>query len=79
MEGTRVRFPEKLILAPEHHHIDTAGNDCQGPLENSDRVGEAAHVFITERDLLQDKKVARIELDRALQIAQALLLLAAAA
>src|SRR6266567_3843105 len=46
-------------------------------IQGSDRLGIAPQCLVTERDLLQSIKVSRIQLRRALQIAQPFLLLAA--
>ena len=54
-----------------------SGTIANARSKRSDRLGIAPQELVTERDLLQSVKVARVQLHRALQVLQTFLLLAA--
>src|SRR5437868_3703599 len=49
--------------------IDIRGDESEGSVEHSRHVGIATQIDVTERNLLKDVEVARIELQCLLQIA----------
>ena len=73
MERPRVSFPEEFLECAIGPRFD----GCRARSLTRDPLGKPPQQLITERDLLQSRKVARIQLHRALQIAQTFLLLAA--
>src|SRR2546430_1932545 len=79
MERTSVPFPAELIFCNSNPGIEMIGNNGQRVMISGDDLGIAAQELITDRELLQSIKVARIKLECALQIAQPFLLLAAPA
>src|SRR5205823_13841158 len=75
-EAAACPLSRRARTMPESRRFDVVGHDAERAIQRSDRLGIAPQTLITERDLLQSKKVARVQLDRALQVAQSFLLLA---
>src|SRR5207302_4882376 len=70
-------FREDVKFCTIGPRFDVVGHDRYRPIQRSDPVGKAPQALVTERDLLQSIKVARVQLYRALQVLQTFLLLAA--
>src|SRR5207244_10460628 len=77
VERLSVSFPEEFPQCAIRPRFDVVGHDSERPIQRSDGVGVTPQGLVTERDLLQNIKVAGVQLHRALQIAQTFLLLAA--
>src|SRR4029453_5065909 len=60
VERSSVPFPKEFICCPCGARFHVIGPEAGGTIQRGDRVGITPKGLVTERDLLQSKKVARV-------------------
>src|SRR5437588_5608613 len=72
MQRARICFPVQIDLSSDSEDLGIVRFDGRCAIKNCNRLGITAQIRITERDLLQRIKIARIDLKRALDVLQGL-------
>jgi hypothetical protein len=68
MQGTSIGFPMKFRGRARYFRIDIVRHDSQRTIQHGFFFSVAPENSIANRNLLQRKKVARVEINRALQV-----------
>ena len=71
MQRLAVGLPFQRNLRARHARVHIVRKNDEGAVEHCCHVRIAVEVFITARELLQDKDIPRIELESALEILHA--------
>ena len=75
VQRSRIGFPVKINQTTLHSRLNIVRGDRQSPIKHSIHVWPTAKKLIADGKLSESKRISRIQLYRALQIAQPFLVL----
>ena len=75
VQRLRIGFPVQINQTSLHSRLNVIRGDRQSPIKHSSHVRPTAKKLIADGKLSESKRISRIQLHRALQIAQSFLVL----